>query len=336
MEARAVWLTGPRQVEIRTEPLPPVGPDHVLVRARLSAISHGTEMLVYRGEVPAHLPLDLPTLVGSFAYPIKYGYASVGGVERAGPEVESLRPGDLVFVLHPHQDRYVVPARLAVPLPAGVPPQAGVFVANLETAVNVLLDTGLRFGETAVVFGQGVVGLLVTMLLRRAGAREIIAVDPVPARRKRALGVGATIALAPDDDLPSQVREATAGRGADIAIEASGAPAALRQALASLAMQGTVVVASWYGTKPVPLDLGGDFHRRRLRIVSSQVGTIDPALSPRWTYERRRDLVCSLLGELPLADLVSHRVPFADAAEAYRLIDQRPPEVLQVVLEYGE
>ncbi|ACZ40711.1 zinc-binding dehydrogenase [Sphaerobacter thermophilus] len=336
MEARAVWLTGPRQVEIRTEPLPPVGPDHVLVRARLSAISHGTEMLVYRGEVPTHLPLDLPTLAGSFAYPIKYGYASVGEIEEAGPEVETLRPGDLIFALHPHQDRYIIPARLAVPLPAGLDPAAGVFVANLETAVNVLLDTPLRFGETAVVFGQGVVGLLITMLLRRAGARDIIAVDPVPARRERALAAGASVALAPDDDLPRHVRERTAGRGADVAVEASGAPAALSQALSVLTVQGTVVVASWYGTKPVALDLGSEFHRRRLRIVSSQVGTIDPALSPRWTHERRRDLVCALLEELPLADLITHRVPFTRAAEAYRLIDTRPAEVLQVVLKYGK
>jgi len=286
--------------------------------------------------VPAHLPLDLPTLAGSFAYPIKYGYASVGEIEAAGPEVETLRPGDLVFALHPHQDRYVIPARLAVPLPAGLDPAAGVFVANLETAVNVLLDTPLRFGETAVVFGQGVVGLLITMLLRRAGARDIIAVDPVPARRERALAAGAGVALAPDDDLAQRVRERTGGRGADVAIEASGAPAALGQALAVLAVQGTAVVASWYGTKPVALDLGSDFHRRRLRIISSQVGTIDPALSPRWTHERRRDLVCALLEELLLPGLVTHRVPFIRAAEAYRLIDTRPAEVLQVVLEYEE
>lgn len=335
MDAHALWIVGRRQVELRGEALPPVGPDHVRVRARLSAISHGTEMLVYRGEVSPHLPLDLPTLAGSFAYPIKYGYASVGELEEVGPDVDTLRPGDLVFALHPHQDRYVVPARLVVPLPGGVSPEAGVFFANLETAVNVLLDTPLRFGETVVVFGQGVVGLLITMLLRRSGARQVIAVDPVAARRERALVAGADAALPPSDDLVPQIRAWTDGRGVDVAIEASGAPAALPQALASVASQGSVVVASWYGTKPVALDLGADFHRRRLRIVSSQVGTIDPALGPRWTFERRRDLVRALLGELPLPGLISHRVAFAAAAGAYQLIDTSPAEVLQVVLEYG-
>lgn len=335
MSSRAVWITAPRRVELRDEPLPDVGPGALRVRAAVSALSHGTEILVYRGQAPADLPLDLPTLAGSFAFPIKYGYASVGTVEAVGPEVDGVHPGDLVFALHPHQTRYVIPADLAVPLPPRLTPEAGVFYANLETAVNVALDTPLRFGETAVVFGQGVVGHLVALLLRRSGARRVVAVDPIPARRARALQAGADAALAPDDWLVERVRALTGGRGADVVVEASGAPAALDRALALVATQGTVVVASWYGTKPVSLSLGADFHRRRLRIVSSQVGTLDPALAPRWDYRRRRDLVTSLLAELPLTSLITHRVPFERAADAYRLVDEHPRDVLQVVLTYG-
>ncbi len=128
----------------------------------------------------------------------------------------------------------------------------------------------------------------------------------------------------------------TAGRGADVVIEASGAPAALQQAIDCAAIQGTVVVASWYGTKPVSLLLGGAFHRGRVRIISSQVGMIDPGLAPRWTSERRRDLAASLLADVPLAGLITHRIPFSRAADAYRLVDTHPEEVLQVVLDYGE
>lgn len=332
--SRAVWLTGPRRVELRDELLPEVGHDQLRVRARLSAISHGTEMLVYRGQVPADLPLDLPTLRGSFAFPIKYGYAGVGEVEEVGAAVLGLHPGDLVFTLHPHQDCYLVPASLAVRLPPGLPAEAGVFYANLETAVNVLLDTPLRFGETAVVFGQGVVGHLVALLLKRGGARRVIVVDPIRVRRARALQAGAAAALSPDERLAGRIHAWTDGRGADVVVEASGAPAALQQALSVVATQGTVVVASWYGTKPVPLTLGADFHRRRLRIVSTQVGTLDPALAPRWDLARRRDLVTTLLAELPLAGLVTHRVPFERAADAYRLVDEHPDEALQVVLTY--
>ncbi|MBX6343318.1 MAG: zinc-binding dehydrogenase, partial [Thermomicrobiaceae bacterium] len=137
-------------------------------------------------------------------------------------------------------------------------------------------------------------------------------------------------------DLPAAIRERTEGRGADVAVEASGAPAALQQALDSVAVQGTVVVASWYGTKPVPLALGGRFHRGRLRVVSSQVGMLDPALAPRWDRARRQRLVLALLDELPLAGLLTHRLPLSRAADAYRLVDQAPGEVVQVALDYQE
>ena len=136
-------------------------------------------MLVYRGEVPPDLPLDLPTLAGDFSFPIKHGYATVGRVAESGTAVERLSPGDLVFVHHPHQDTFTVPAAMPVRLPDGTDPAAGVFFANLETALNVVHDTPLHLGETALVFGQGVVGLLVTQLLKRAGAEQVLAVEPL-------------------------------------------------------------------------------------------------------------------------------------------------------------
>ncbi|HEX2183696.1 MAG TPA: zinc-binding alcohol dehydrogenase, partial [Rubrobacteraceae bacterium] len=166
LEARAVWFAAPRAAELRRETVPPPGPGEVRVRSLVSAISHGTEMLVYRGEVPPDLPLDLPTLAGSFSFPIKHGYATVGRVTESG--AEHLSPGDLVFVHHPHQEVFTVPADLPLPLPDGTEPLTGVFFANLETALNVVHDTPLRLGETALVFGQGVVGLLITQLLKRA------------------------------------------------------------------------------------------------------------------------------------------------------------------------
>lgn len=334
MKAHALWLTGPGQIELRAEELSIPGRDQVLVRNRLSGISHGTEMLVYRGQVPPDLPLDLPTMAGSFAFPVKYGYASVGEIEAVGANVDSLHPGDLVFTLHPHQDRYLVPATMPVRLPEGASAEAAVFLANLETAVNVMLDATIRFGETVAIFGQGIIGQLITMLARRSGASQVIAVDPIATRRERVLGSGT--GFAPDGDLPGWIRELTGGRGADVAIEVSGAPAALQQVLDCVATQGTVVVASWYGAKPVSLLLGGAFHRGRTRIISSQVGMIEPALAPRWTFARRRELAVSLLADLPLPGLITHRVPFSRAADAYRLVDTQPDDVLQVVLDYEE
>jgi 2-desacetyl-2-hydroxyethyl bacteriochlorophyllide A dehydrogenase len=332
LEAHALWVAAPRTAELRPERVPPSGPGEVRVKTIASAISHGTEMLVYRGEVPADLPLDLPTLAGDFSFPIKYGYASVGRVLDAG--AESLSPGDLVFVHHPHQDAFVVPAELPVRLPDGLDPALGLFFANLETALNVVHDAPLRLGETALVFGQGVVGLLVTRLLKLAGAERVLAVDPIKKRRDLALEMGADRTFEPGEDLRERLLEATAGRGADLAVEVSSSDAALQAAIDAVAVEGTVVVASWYGTKPVALSLGGHFHRGRVRVRSSQVGRMNPELGPRWNRARRTEVVLGLLPRLRLEQLVSHRVPFEKAPWAYRLVDERPDEAVQVILTH--
>jgi len=331
--AGAVWFPRSRAVELREEPLPDLGPLDVRVQAIASGLSHGTEMLVYRGEVPVELELDLPTLRGSFDFPIKYGYASVGRIVELGAKVEMLSAGDLVFVHHPHQSDYVVPESTPIRLPNGTDPEAGIFVANLETAVNVVLDAAPRLGERAIVFGQGVIGLLVTQLLRRSGAAIVLAVDPIARRRDLALRVGAD-AAAPPEEARALVRRFTDRLGVDIAVEASGNGEALQAAVDCAAPEGTVVVASWYGTKRVSLSLGAEFHRRRLHIRSSQVSNLDPALAPRWDRGRRRAVAIALLPDLELGSLVSHRFPFARAAEAYRLVDEHPEDTVQVVLRY--
>jgi 2-desacetyl-2-hydroxyethyl bacteriochlorophyllide A dehydrogenase len=334
IEAQALWLTGPRQPELRVEQVPPPGRDEVRIRAVASAISQGTEMLVYRGQVPDDLPLDLPTLAGAFTFPIKYGYALAGHVIDTGEGVSHLSPGDAVFALHPHQEVALAPANLVVRLPEGLDPTLGVFTANLETALNVVHDAPLRLGESVVVFGLGTVGLLIVQVLRLAGAGQVIGVDPIVRRRKIALALGVDAALAPGEILPEQVRALTDGRGADVAVEVSGAASALQTAIDVVAIEGTVVVASWYGTKPVTLELGGHFHRGRVRLRSSQVGRIGPERSARWDHQRRTATVVGLLSKLQLDPLVTHRIPFAEAATAFRLIDERPDEVVQIVLEY--
>jgi threonine dehydrogenase-like Zn-dependent dehydrogenase len=178
-----------------------------------------------------------------------------------------------------------------------------------------------------------VVGLLVTQLLKLAGAGRVLAVDPIAGRRVLALAAGADDAVEPDE-LPGRVFDGTAGRGADVAVEVSGSGAALQAAVDAVAVEGTVVVASWYGAKPVTLELGGNFHRGRVRLRSSQVGRIGPELSPRWDRDRRTGTVLGLLPGLRLAELVSHRFPFEAAAEALRLVDERPGDAVQVVLTY--
>lgn len=330
----AVWFGGPQRVEIREEPAPSVGPEDVRVRSLVSGVSAGSELLVYRGSAPRELQPDLPTVSGDFGFPIKFAYASVGRVVEVGANVVRPAVDDIVFVHHPHQTEYVVPADAPIPLPEGLPADVGVFVANLETAVTVVLDAHPRLGEAVLVTGQGVVGLLITMLLRKAGASPILTADLHERRRTASVAAGSNHAIGADDHLIDAVLELTDRRGVDVAIEASGSPAALQACIDAAAFAGTVVVASWYGNRDVSLSLGGRFHRRRLRLVSSQVSTLDPALAPRWDRARRMALVSDLLGELPLSELITHRFPMDQAAAAYELLDRRAGDCLQVVLDY--
>ncbi|HET8587045.1 MAG TPA: zinc-binding alcohol dehydrogenase, partial [Candidatus Limnocylindria bacterium] len=218
---------------------------------------------------------------------------------------------------------FVVDATLPIPLPRDLEPERAIFLANLETALNVVLDAHARFGETVVVFGQGVVGLLVTQLLARSGV-SVTAVDGYEQRRRLAERFGAAV-VAPDE------LRATA---TDVTIEISGNPAALQQAIEMTAVEGTVVVASWYGTKAAALQLGGAFHRHRLRLVSSQVSHLDPSLAPRWDRDRRTRLALELLPRLDLAPLITHRFSLDQAVDAYRLIDEHPEQAVQVVFRH--
>lgn len=336
--AVSVWFDSPRSVELRETIAPLPGPGEVRVEALFSGISHGTELMVYRGEIPTGLALDsaLPTLQGGFSFPVKYGYASVGHVVDAGGGVDGFDESDLVFAFNPHETCYTVPASVLIKLPSGLDPKIAIFAANVETALNALLDAAPRLGERVVVIGQGVVGLLITQLVRKAGASLLVTSDLYENRRKLSLLGGADLSVDPSaESLSECVSGLTAGTGADVVIEASGQPRALDDAMTVAAQEGRVVVVSWYGTKRAELALGSDFHRKRLTLKSSQVSNLDPSLAPRWNISRRRELAVKYLGELLLDDLISQVVPFDRAAEAYRLIDKQPGDVMQVVLDYS-
>ena len=335
--AVSVWFTSPRTVELRTSSAPPPGRGEVRIEALFSGISHGSEMMVYRGEVPAGLALDatLSTLQGGFGFPVKYGYASVGRVVDVGGGVSELAEGDLVFAFNPHETCYTVPSPVVIRLPQDIDPRIGIFAANVETALNSLLDAVPRLGERVVVIGQGVVGLLITQLVRKAGASLVITSDLYEKRRQLSRSQGADVAVDPSaESLAERVCALSGGTGADVVIEASGQPRALDEAFTVAAQEGRVVVVSWYGTKRGELTLGSDFHRKRLTLRSSQVSNLDPSLAPRWTIPRRRELAVRYLSELSLTDLISHVLPFDRAADAYNLIEEQPGEVTQVVLDY--
>ena len=329
MDARAILFVAPRQVEVRPVRLPALTEGDVLVRTSHSGISAGSELLAYRGDVDPSLSLDetIDALGGTFRYPFRYGYSCVGRVERGAGAVTE---GDQVFAFHPHQDRLVVPATDVIPLGDMNPREATLFPL-VETALQLSRDVGHIKDDLIVVLGLGVVGLLTAALLMNDGAR-VVGSEPLSWRRATALRSGIT-AVSPDE-LDATVQSQSGQRGAGVVIEASGNPAALAASLPLLAHEGTAVVASWYGSKPVPLPLGADFHRRRLTIRSSQVSTIPADQQPYWTIERRRQAALALLDELPLAALATHTFAFDDAAEAFAAVDRGGDGLVHAALCY--
>jgi len=343
--AYLVQLSQPRQVELREYPLPEPGPGELRVRTLYSGISAGTELATYRGTNPylrkqwdPELALFLPGQA-TFTYPVDiWGYSEVGVVDALGSGASGSAVGDVVWGIWGHRSHALLPAdRLTGHrVPEGLDPIVGTFDRVGAVALNAVLAAGSCVGESVAVFGLGVIGLLATQLLIAQGD-DVLAVDTVPNRLELAERFGATSFPAQEGDLALLMREQTQGRGPDRVLELTGAYPALHQAIRVAGVGGTVVAAGVYQGPATALALGEEFHHNRVTIVSSQIGSVPPALAVRWTRERLHETVMTLCaaGRMDPLPLVSHVVPAHAAADAYRLIDEPPPDLLQVVLDFG-
>jgi 2-desacetyl-2-hydroxyethyl bacteriochlorophyllide A dehydrogenase len=338
-----VYFTAPYQATVRQETLAPPAPGQVLVQTVVSAVSSGTELLIYRGQAPADMATDatITSLSGLLTFPLKYGYAAVGRVIAVGSAAERAWQGRLVFAFQPHASHFLsTPADLH-PVPASLAPEEAVFLPNMETAVNFLMDGSPLVGERVLVFGQGVVGLLTTAVLAGLPLARLVTLDRYASRRQRSLALGAHVSLDPGAGdvlarLQACLRDGHDAPGGDLAYELSGSPEALDLAIAATGFSGRVVIGSWYGQKRADLNLGGGFHRSRIRLISSQVSSIAPEWSGRWTKGRRLHVAWGMLQRVRPAPLITHRFPVGRADQAYALLDQHPQEALQVLFTYGE
>lgn len=231
---------------------------------------------------------------GAFPFPVKYGYSAVG--ETAAGRV---------FVLHPHQDIFRAPDAMCVPVPAAVPTARATLAANMETALNIAWDAAPLPGERVMVVGAGVVGLLSAWLLARIPACRVTLVDIDPARAAIAAAFGCRFALPAD-----------APGAQELIIHASASEAGLRTALACAAFEARIVEASWFGDKAPALPLGEAFHQRRLRLISTQVGSIATAMRGRRTYGERLAIALDLLADPALDLLLEPPTPFESLPEA--------------------
>jgi threonine dehydrogenase-like Zn-dependent dehydrogenase len=321
LRATAYWTLAPGHGALRDEDLRDPGPGEVLVRARHSGISRGTELLVHRGEVPAAVAdrMRAPFQEGDFPGPVKYGYLSVGVVEQ-GPE--HLRHRD-VFALFPHQDRYIVPADAVTLVPVGIPARRATLAGAAETAVNALWDAAPRIGDRIAVIGAGMVGCMVAAMLRTLplGRLQLVDVDPKRAAVAAALGVEL---VEPDD----------AAGGCDIVIHASATAAGLQRSLELLGDEGEVIELSWYGEKEIPVSLGSDFHARRLSIRASQVTEIAAARRARRSPADRMAVAFTFLRDEALDSLITGSSPFAELPETIRQIAAGELDAICHVVDY--
>lgn len=307
--ARALWHVAPGRSEIREETVGDPRPGEVRLRALHSGISRGSEALVFSGRVPPaeHERMKAPFMGGSFPFPVKYGYANVSRVEAGDAALN----GRTVFSLYPHQSLFVLPANAVIALPDNVPAGRAVLAANMETALNAVWDAQPGPADRIAVVGAGVVGCLVAWLCGRIPGTQMTLcdIDPSRAGGAKALGVGFAA--------PGQ-----AGTDCDLVFHASGTPQGLSAAIALAGNEASIVELSWYGEGEVPVSLGGAFHSRRLKLISSQVGQVASSHRPRWTHRRRLEAAISLLSDPALDVLVAPAIRFED-------LPKRLPDVLK-------
>ena len=319
MTARALWVVAPGEVALRDTPLPPLGPDDLLVRMLASGISRGTERLVLHHRVPEnqYATMRAPLQEGDFGGPVKYGYCAVGMVE------EGALAGRRVFALAPHQERFVAPIGLCAVLPDALPTARAVLGANMETALNILWDAQPLPGERALVVGAGVVGLLSAYLLARIPGIEVVVTDRDLSRAGIVEALGASFAA--PADVPDE-RELT--------IHASASEAGLVLALDRAGFEGRIIEASWFGATRPALPLGENFHQKRLRLISTQVGSVATAMRGRRSHAERMALALRLLCDARLDALLETPVPFDALATCYAALLDQP--ALCPVISYGE
>lgn len=294
MKSKALWHISKNQTAVVETDLNPSTPDQILIQSKYSLISTGTENLVAQGKVPLslHQEMKVPYMKGHFTFPLKYGYSVVGEVLSDGNW-----KGQLVHLMHPHQDYIFADLRSVTVLPPSIPLKRAVLTSNVETAVNAIWDSQVSIGDKVLVVGFGMIGSLVARLLSLMPAVEVVVLEQDPYRKKLAIEMGFKI-----------LEEKTLSF--DCSFHASGSSGGLQLCIDLVGKEGTIVELSWYGTKSSTISLGGEFHYQRKRIISSQVGQIPTNKSHRWNYSRRKQLVFELLNN-PLFDRhLTHDIPF--------------------------
>ncbi|WP_176593248.1 zinc-binding alcohol dehydrogenase [Sphingobium sp. EM0848] len=328
--ARALWFEAKRVAALRTEPLLAPTANQIQVRALHSLVSAGTELSLYTGK--GDLPIEMiPTNEGTRPFPIKFGYQVVGEVIEAGAATD-FAVGDLVYTMQPHQDLFNIEAisPFVTRIPRGSDPLRAAFYGLFLVAMHSFLQCPVRPGECVVVSGLGIIGQLAAFIARKS-AGKLVLVAPPGVKTDIAKWIGADAIVDPEDAAEA-IAQCSDGRGADLYVETSGAPAALQTAIENTCVLGTIAVPAWYGSESVNLSLSSEFHLRSQKLISIQVLHVDTGLD--WNWERRMAVADLFLKQIDIETLITHRFPFSEAPEAYKLLDEQASSALGVILDY--
>lgn len=342
LEALGVFHTAVKKVTLQSVTVSSPVDDQVLIKTTYSAISPGTEGMIFNGQFPQDSVQDttINSLSGNFSYPFNYGYALVGEIIAIGSKVEKKWLHKKVFAFHPHQSYALVTIKDCILIPEHISLLQALFLPSMESAINFIMDAAPLIGEKVLVMGQGIVGLLTTALLARFPLSLLISSDPLAFRREYSLQSGATHTINPNKKQEwtslQQMLSDQATDGLDLVFELSGNIAALNKAIEITGFAGRILIGSWYSNKQHSLDLGGNFHRSRIRLLSSQVSTISPGLTGRWDKKRRMATVWDNIERIDPQRFITHRFPLQQSQQAFELTSSYQDQVIQVIFEYND
>lgn len=334
--AQAIYHQAPKSVHVGETDVPEPRSGELMIKTRYSAMSPGPETRLFRGE-----PLNdgaARGAAGRLQYPQKSGTALVGEVIAVGNADDRDWLGLPVFAYHPHQSHVVLDRRACIRIPEDTPLERALFLANMESALNIVLDINPMIGERVMVFGLGIIGLLTTALLGHYPLAELITADPLPLRRDKSLELGAGLAIDPQDSRAfAALRECLFHGdtvGLDVAVEVSGKINALNQAVQMMGASGRIVIGSRYGRSSDSLDLNDRFLSHRIRLIPSVPNTRETLGDGRWSRDRRLQLAWDWLARLQPEQFITHRYTLSACQEAYELLHARQPQALQVIFRY--
>lgn len=338
-------VKAPYILELTLVPFRHLKAEEILVKTLLSGISHGTELAVLQGTTPTFSKEwreDYQMYSNgkpSKSYPTVLGYESVGEIIEIGKSVNNFKVGDIVWVDSPHQEYSVLrtEGHQIYKIPSKKFIRRAIFLALTRVALAGIHDAKIKIGDRVAVFGLGTVGLISIQLAQLISPIVCFGIDPIELRRKTA-GKFSNYTLDPNkEDAGLKIHKATNGQGVDVAIETSGSPEALHQAIRSCRKGGRVVTVGTYRQGAAEIFLSEEWHRNRIELISSMsVNGCVPRDYPLWTLDRLNNTALQLLidNKIKVEEFITQVYSFRQATRAYQYLMKHPENTIKIALDY--